>query len=203
MEREKIAQAMPSIRLSFEALKQALHEGGPAAGARFLCGECVTWGDELRAIHAGCDRAGLESRDPLTRFFVTRYRGVEKAPTLTGLGAAELFLLAFGAFTYLDALMDETSIGEHAGTDACGRWQVGRVVAGDYDASVITVEKGPVGWMFDLMPIYRAKAQALDDFIASTYGGDFDAFLWRYVADHDLMFDMERAFRPWSNQGGI
>ena len=46
------------------------------------------------------------------------------------------------------------------------------------------------------MPVYASKAQALEAFIGAEYGGDFDAFLWRYVADHDLMFDMDQAWRP-------
>ena len=46
--------------------------------------------------------------------------------------------------------------------------------------------------------VYVSKAQALEAFIAGEHGGDFGAFLWRYVADHDLMFDMDQAWRPLS-----
>ena len=201
MDRDKIAHAMPVIRLEFEALKDSLREGRLAAATSALFGSCLNWGEELRRILAQEGRAALSARDPLTRFFVTRTRGASEPAEIGQIPAAVRFLMAFTAFPYLDALMDEMSIGDHLGVDEDGNWLVGRVVAGLCDGSRIKVDKGLGGWRFDLMAIYQAKSQALETFIGERFDNDFDAFLWRYVAEHDLAFDMDRAWRPLEERG--
>lgn len=202
MDRDKIAQAMPSVRQEFEALKEMLREGRMNAATSALFGAAIAWGGQLRTIYAKDDRAALMAGDALTRFFVTRYRGMPEPPHLDDAPPAAWFLMAFTAFPYLDALMDETVIGEHVGFDEDGNWLVGRVLAGDYDGARLKVDKGPKGWRFDLLALYQDKAIALQNYIETSHGGDFDAFLWRYVADHDLVFDMDRAFRPSEIMGG-
>lgn len=203
MDREKIALAMPTIRQEFEALKQALGEGRMQSAASALFGGCLSWGDELRSIYAHDDRQALSGRDPLTRFFVTRFRGQDGDVDIAGAGGGTFFLLAFAAFPYLDALMTEMSVGDHMGFDEDGNWLVSKIVAGTMEGSRLKVDKGRQGWRFDLMSVYQTKAQAMENFIDERFGGDFDAFLWRYVADHDLAFDMDRAWRPLVEKGGI
>lgn len=203
MDREKIALAMPAIRQEFESLKQALGEGRMPSAASALFGGCLSWGDELRSIYARDDRQALSGRDPLTRFFVTRFRGQDGDVDIVSASGGTCFLLAFSAFPYLDALMTEMSVGDHMGFDEDGNWLVSKIIAGTMDGSRLKVDKGHQGWRFDLMSVYQTKAQAMDTFINERFGGDFDAFLWRYVADHDLAFDMERAWRPLVEKGGI
>lgn len=205
MERDDIAKTMPAIRTAFEGLKEALREGRMQTATAQLFGTCLAWGEELRGIYAREDRDGLSRRDPLTRFFVTRLRGMPTPGDIAEAPGAAAFLMALTAFPYLDALVEEMTIGEHVGFDEDGSWIVRRVVADIDDGTVVKAArgegKGGGGWRFDLMPVYEAKAQALDDFLAAEFGGDFDAFLWRYVADHDLVFDVEQAWRPLE-QGG-
>lgn len=201
MDRERIAQAMPVVRLEFEALKDNLREGRLPAATSALFGACLSWGEELGRIYAEDDRATLAGRDPLTRFFVARYRGMPEPADIAQVPAAARFLLAFTAFSYLDALMDELVLGDHLGFDEDGNWLVGKVVAGLVDGSRIKVDKGRGGWRFDLMAVYQDKSRALDTFLAERFDNDFDAFLWRYVADHDLMFDMDQAWRPLEGRG--
>lgn len=196
MEKDDIARTMPAIRSAFEGLKEALREGRMHVATAQLFGTCLAWGEELRGIYAGEDKARLARRDPLTRFFVTRLRGMPEPGDIAAAPGGAAFLMAFTAFPYLDALIEEMTIGEHAGFDEDGNWIVRRVVADLDDGTVIRAAKGQRGWQFDLMPVYQAKAQALDDFLAAEFAGDFDAFLWRYVADHDLVFDVEQAWRP-------
>lgn len=205
MDKDEIARAMPAIRSAFEGLKDAMREGRMHNATAQLFGACRAWGEELRGIYAGEDKEQLGRRDPLTRFFVTRLRGMPEPAGIADAPAEATFLMAFTAFPYLDALIEEMSIGEHAGFDEDGAWMVRRVVADLDDGTTIKAIKGQTnkglsGWQFDLMPVYLAKAQALDDFLAAEFAGDFDAFLWRYVADHDLMFDLDQAWRPL--QGG-
>ena len=201
MDRDKIAHAMPAIRQEFETLKQDLREGRMHSATSALFGSCLLWGEELRVIYSHEGREALSARDPLTRFFVTRYRGMPEPAEIDDAPAAARFLMAFTAFPYLDALMDELVIGDHMGFDENGNWLVSRVVAGVCDGARLKVDKGGKGWRFDLMAIYQAKSQAMDSFIGERFGGDFDAFLWRYIADHDLMFDMDRAWRPMVEGG--
>lgn len=196
MDRDDVARTMPAIRAAFERLKEQVREGRlPEAGAQ-LFGACVDWGRELLVIYQRDGREALGRRDPLTRFFVTRFRGMPEPGDLGGAPDTAAFLLAFTAFSYLDGLFEETGIGEHVGFDEDGHWIVRRVVAELDDGTSLRATQAGRAWAFDLMPIYTAKAQALEHFITERFGGDFDAFLWRYVADHDLAFDLEQAWRP-------
>lgn len=195
MEKDEIAKAMPAIRSAFETLKEHLREGRMHLATQALFGTCVAWGEELQQVYAGEGREHLSRRDPLTRFFVTRLRGMPEPAQIADAPPEATFLMAFTAFPYLDALVEEMTIGEHVGFDEDGNWIVGRVVADEADGQV-KATKGPRGWAFDLMGVYQAKAAALDAFLAAEFAADFDAFLWRYIADHDLMFDIEQAWRP-------
>ncbi len=196
MDKEEIAQTMPGIRQGFEILKEHLRDGRMHQASRQLFGACLAWGAELAKVYRADDRQALSARDPLTRFFVTRLRGMPAPADLSDAPASALFLMAFTAFPYVDALMDETTIGAHSGFDEDGNRVVRRILAGEEDGSTIRASRDGAEWSFDLMPVYMAKATAMEDFIAQEFQGDFDAFLWRYVADHDLLFDMEQAWRP-------
>lgn len=187
---------MPIVRMEFEALKQSLNEGRLPAAASALFGECLDWGRRLAAILVADAPGALADRDTLTRFFVARARGQGLESDLAAQEPAHLFILAFSAFSYLDPLMDEASVGDFMGDLPDGTWLVSRVVAGEVDGAPLRLMLQDGRWRFDLMALYRAKAQAMADFIAQSFDNDFDAFLWRYVAEHDLEFDMERARRP-------
>lgn len=196
MEKEEIARGMPSLRTAFEALKDNLREGRMAQAGNALFGTCLQWGDELSGIYADEGRETLSERDPLTRFFVTRFRGMPVAADIADAPNHATFLMAFTAFPYLDALVEELTLGDHAGVDEDGNWLVRRVLAGEDEGASLSARRVGLGWQFDLMPVYAAKAAALSDFVENQCDGDFDAFLWRYVADHDLVFDMDQAWRP-------
>jgi hypothetical protein len=196
MDRDEVTRAMPSVRTAFEAWKDNVRDGRMAQAGAALFGECVDWGDRLRAIYRDEGRDALAARDPLTRFFVTRFRGMPKSADIGDAPGHALFLMAFTAFPYLDALVEELTIGEFDSQAEDGTLAVRRVLAGEDEGAVLPVRRAALGWGFDLMGVYRSKAEALDQFIAGQHGGDFDAFLWRYVADHDLMFDMDQAWRP-------
>lgn len=198
MDAVEIARAMPSVRTAFEAWKDNVREGRMAQAGAALFGACLEWGDTVRGIYLDEGREALSARDPLTRFFVTRFRGMPVPADIAAAPSHAVFLMAFTAFPYLDALVEELSVGEFDAPAEDGAFTVRRVLAGEDegDGAVLPVRKASLGWGFDLMPVYRAKAAALDAFIAARHGGDFNAFLWAYVADHDLMFDMEQAWRP-------
>lgn len=196
MDKEEIARAMPSIRNGFEAWKDNVREGRMAQAGAALFGDCLLWGEQLRGIYLDEGREALSARDPLTRFFVTRFRGMPVPAEIGDAPGHALFLMAFTAFPYLDALVEELTIGEFHAAGPDGTLTVRRVLAGEDEGAVLPVRKASLVWGFDLMPVYQSKAQALDQFIAGQYGGDFDDFLWRYVADHDLMFDTDQAWRP-------
>lgn len=202
MDAAEITRAMPSVRTAFEAWKNNLREGRMVQAGAALFGNCLDWGDTVRGIYLDEGREALSARDPLTRFFVTRFRGMPVPAEIGDAPGHAVFLMAFTAFPYLDALVEELSVGEFDAVAEHGAFTVRRVLAGDDegDGAVLPVRKALLGWSFDLMPVYRAKAQALDHFIAGQHGGDFDDFLWRYVADHDLMFDMDQAWRPVATQ---
>ncbi|OAN58021.1 hypothetical protein [Magnetospirillum moscoviense] len=196
MDKDEVARIMPGIRQGFETLKEHMAGGRMHAAERLLFGGCLQWGAELARIYAADDRAALSARDPLTRFFVIRLRGMPEPASLADAPPAGLFLMAFTAFPYLDALLDESAIGEHHGLDEDGNRLVRRVVAGEDDGTTLRASRRGPDWCFDLMPVYQAKAAAMEAFIEAEFQGDFSAFLWRYVADHDLMFDMDQAWRP-------
>ncbi len=196
MEKEEIARGMPSVRTAFETWKENLREGRMAQAGAALFGECLSWGEQLGSIYAGEGRDNLAARDPLTQFFVTRFRGMPVSADIAGAPSHATFLMAFTAFPYLDALVEELTIGEHAGMDEEGNWLVRRVLAGEDEGGTLRVRRAGLGWQFDMQPVYEAKAQALAAYVDAQCGGDFQAFLWAYVADHDLMFDMDQAWRP-------
>ncbi|MGE5516652.1 MAG: hypothetical protein ACM31D_12610 [Bacteroidota bacterium] len=203
MEAQEIARVMPSVRTAFEAWKDSMREGRMAQAGAALFGACLEWGEQVRGIYLDEGREALSARDPLTRFFVTRFRGMPQPAEIGDAPGHAIFLMAFTAFPYLDALVDELTVGEFHAAGDDGAFTVRRVLAGEDegDGALLPVRKASLGWGFDLMPVYAAKAQALEQFIAGQHGGDFDDFLWRYVADHDLMFDTEQAWRPVANQG--
>lgn len=192
---DEVARAMPAIRTAFEGLKDMLRDGRMQAACQSLFGVAVHWGDELKAIYRDEGRDELSFRDPLTRFFVLRYRGMQMPADLAGAPPEAAFLMAFTAFPYLDALVEETVVGEHAGFDEDGNYMVRRVLAGEPDG-LMRAGQGPRGWRFDLMPVYHAKGQALEDFVGRSYGGDFDLFFQSYLADIDIDFDLDRAWLP-------
>lgn len=198
MDAVEITRAMPSVRTAFEAWKDNVREGRMAQAGAALFGACLDWGDTVRGIYLEEGREALSARDPLTRFFVTRFRGMPVPADIAAAPGHAAFLMAFTAFPYLDALVEELSVGEFDAPAEDDAFTVRRVLAGEDegDGAVLPVRKAALGWAFDLMPIYRAKAAALEQFIDGNYNGDFDAFLWAYVADHDLMFDMDQAWRP-------
>jgi hypothetical protein len=195
-EKDEIARGMPSLRTAFEAWKDNLREGRMAQAGAALFGDCLTWGAAVSGIYADDGREALLARDPLTRFFVTRFRGMPVSADIADAPDHAVFLMAFTAFPYLDALVEELTIGEHAGVDEDGSWRVRRVLAGEDEGAFLRVRRAGLGWQFDMKPVYDAKAAALADFVETQCDGDFDAFLWRYVADHDLVFDMDQAWRP-------
>jgi hypothetical protein len=196
MDQEEIVRTLPAVRQDFESLKGSLRDGRMHAACRQLSGACLGWGERLQAIYHHEDRAALAGRDPLTRFFVTRFRGMPEPASVADAPPPAMFLMAFTAFPYLDALMDESVIGDDCGQDADGGRLVRRLTAGEDDGSTLPVSRNGAGWSFDLMPLYLTKAAALESFIDEGFQGDFDTFLWRYVADHDLVFDMDQAWRP-------
>lgn len=196
---EDVAKNLPALRQAFESFKGLLHEGSMNAAASKIFGNAVLWGEELKEIYAAEDREALAARDPLTRFFVCRFRGMPVPADLSDAPPEAVFLMAFTSFPYLDVLLDEMTLGEHVGFDEDGNWIMRRLLAGEDDGSLLRAEKAPIGWHFDLMPIYHAKAAALLAFLEQEFAGDFDAFLWRYIADHDLAFDTEQAWAPLSS----
>lgn len=198
MERDEIARSMPSVRAAFEAWKENVREGRMAQAGAALFGECLAWGDSVRGIYAEEGREALSARDMLTRFFVTRFRGMPAPADIADAPGHAVFLMAFTAFPYLDALVEELTVGEFDAAHSDGSFTVRRVLAGEDegDGAVLPVRKAALGWQFDLMPVYRAKALALESYVASRHGGDFDDFLWAYVADHDLVFETDQAWRP-------
>lgn len=193
---DDVTQAMPALRSAFDSLKRIVGEGRFDAAGASLFGDTLLWGEELREIFVGEGREALAERDPLTRFFVCRFRGSPDHADLTAATPATAFLWAFTAFPYLDSLLDSVSLGDHVGYDEDGHWMVRRLLEGEAEGSPLRAERGERGWRFDLMPLYQCKAAALDEFLEREFGGDFEAFLWRYVADHDLPFDADRAWRP-------
>ncbi len=198
MERDEIARSMPSVRAAFEAWKDHVREGRMAQAGAALFGECLAWGDSVRDIYGGEGREALSTRDVLTRFFVTRFRGMPVPAEIGDAPGHAVFLMAFTAFPYLDALVEELTVGEFEAARPDGSFTVRRVLAGEDEGAgaVLPVRKAALGWQFDLMPVYRAKAAALEGFIAGQHGGSFDDFLWAYVADHDLVFETDQAWRP-------
>ncbi len=193
----EMAAQLAAIRSDFERLMGTLEEGGLARAAQSLTGFCLVWGEELKAIYALEEADKLADRDPLTRFFILRFRGMAEPPDFSDAPPQVPFLLALRAFPYLDVMDAQASLGDLAEPDEEGRARLHRLVAGEPDGEPVTVMPGNPGWMFDLMPVYVSKAEAMHAFISEQFQGDFDAFFNRYLADHDLAFDMTKARLPF------
>jgi hypothetical protein len=187
MSREAVIAAFASLKADFR------DERFPVVAGR-LAGEALAWGGQLLTLYANGDRAALEGVDALSRFWVVRYRGMPEPADLSGAGPGPAFVLGFTAFPYLDVMMEAWEMGEvvEQGPD---RLILRCLFDGEDQGTVVVAERAGPGWRFDLMDLYRAKAAALEAFIAAEYG-DFDGFLDHYVAEHDLSFNTDQAWRP-------
>ena len=195
---QTVTTAMPGLRRAFDSLKEQLRDGASSSATAKVFGISQMFGEELKQILIREGREMLQRRDPLTRFFALRLRGMEQAPVMEGMPPEYAFLFAFTIFPYVEAIMDETSIGDHVGFDETGAWLVQRRLA-DEDAGTLRAFQTNDEWQFDLMPIYMSKAMSLADYVRREFNDDFDAFFARYLADHDVELDMERAWRPLEN----
>jgi hypothetical protein len=183
-----------AVIAAFASLKSDLREERFPVVAGRMAGEALDWGGELLRLFAAAGRDELERVDALSRFWVLRYRGMPEPADLTGAGPGPAFVLGFTAFPYLDVMMDAWELGEvvEEGPD---RLVLRALFDGEDQGALVAAERTGPGWRFDLMGLYRDKAKALENFIALEYG-DFDVFLEHYVAEHDLDFHTEQAWRP-------
>lgn len=193
-----IKAAMPALRRAFDGLKEQLRDGASSTATAKVFGISQMFGEELKQILMREGRDMLQRRDPLTRFFTLRLRGMEQVPVMEGMPGEYAFLFAFTIFPYVEPIMDETTIGDHIGFDETGAWLVQRRMA-DEDAGTLRAFENKGQWQFDLMPIYMSKAMSLADYVRREFNDDFDAFFARYLADHDVELDMERAWQPLQN----
>lgn len=183
-----------AVRSAFDTLKSDFRDGRfPIIGGR-LCGEAVTWGEHLLALYGTAGRDELEQLDVMARFWVLRYRGMPEPADLTGANGGAVFVMAFTAFPYLDLMIEAWELGEQVDGDD-NRLRVRCLFDGVDEGDVLIAERAIHGWSFDLMSLYRAKLRCFENFITVEYG-DFDSFVEYYVAEHDLAFDFEQAWRP-------
>ncbi|MBI3446090.1 MAG: hypothetical protein HY055_12205 [Magnetospirillum sp.] len=185
-----------AIHAAFESLKADFRDDRFPVIAGRLTGESLAWGKRLLELFQSAGRDGLMECDPLTRFWILRYRGMPSPADLAGADAGAGFVLAFTAFPYLDVMMEAWALGEivaGAGTD---RVTLRCLFDGTDEGASVVAERAGASWRFDLMGLYVDKAKALDAFIQSSFQGKFDAFIRHYVAEHDLDFDFEQAWRP-------
>ena len=187
-----------AVKAAFDSLKADFRDARFPVVAGRLAGESLVWGERLLALFRSADRAALAGMDSLARFWVLRYRGMPVPADLTGAPAGVGFVLAFTAFPYLDVMMEVWDLGEAAEGGEGDRLRFHCLFDGVDEGSIVTAERAGGGWRFDLMPLYRDKVRALDAFIASQFGGDFEVFVRHYVAEHDLDFDFDQAWRPLS-----
>lgn len=188
MSREAVHAAFASLKADFR------DERFPLIAGR-MAGEALAWGEQLLQLFATADREALSAVDALSRFWVVRYRGMPEPADLSGAGPGPAFILGFTAFPYLDVMMDAWELGEVAEELGPDRLTFHCLFDGENQGTLVTAERAGAGWRFDLMGLYRDKAKALENFIELEFG-DFDAFLDHYVAEHDLNFDTEQAWRP-------
>jgi hypothetical protein len=188
MSREAVHAAFASLKADFR------DERFPLIAGR-MAGEALAWGEQLLRLFATADRETLSAVDVLSRFWVVRYRGMLEPADLSGAGPGPAFILGFTAFPYLDVMMDAWELGEVAEEQGPDRLTFHCLFDGEDQGTLVTAERAGAGWRFDLMGLYRDKAQALDNFIQLEFG-DFECFLDHYVAEHDLSFDTEQAWRP-------
>jgi len=198
MDRENPATAMPFVRAAFDRLKDLLRDGRMTQACAMMFGTCRSWGAELKDLYLHANEISLAEQDFLTQFFITRFRGMPQSAELFDAPPEAVFLMAYTAFPYLDALLEELTLGDHAGFDEDGNWLVRRLMAGEleHEHALLRAIHGENSWQFDLMPLFDSKSLAMQDFIQREFSGDFRAFLWRYVAEHDLPFDMTQAWLP-------
>jgi hypothetical protein len=192
MSREAVIAAFASLKADFR------DERFPVVAGR-LAGEALVWGEQLLKLYATADRDALDGLDVLTRFWVVRFRGMPEPADLGGAGAGPAFVLSFTAFPYLDVMMEAWELGEVAEEHGPDRLTLHCLFDGEDQGALVTAERAGAGWRFDLMGLYRDKAKALETFIEMEFG-DFDAFLDHYLAEHDLSFDMDQAWRPLAGQ---
>ncbi|TAN71290.1 MAG: hypothetical protein EPN20_04765 [Magnetospirillum sp.] len=185
-----------AVKAAFDSLKADFRDARFPVVAGRLAGESMVWGESLLDIFRRGGRSELEALDSLARFWVLRYRGMPVPADLTGAPAGVGFVLAFTAFPYLDVMMDVWELGELAEPAEADRLRVRCLFDGVDEGGIVTAERAGGGWRFDLMPLYRDKVRALDAFVASRFGGSFDSFVRHYVAEHDLDFDFDQAWRP-------
>jgi hypothetical protein len=185
-----------AVKAAFDALKADFRDARFPVVAGRLAGESLAWGERLLALYRSAGRDELDEIDPLARFWVLRYRGMPVPADLTGATPGAGFVLAFTAFPYLDMMMEEWELGGVAGEAGPDRLSVRCLFNGIDEGAVVTAERNAGGWRFDLMPLYRDKARVFEAFIAAEFGGDLEGFVGHYVAEHDLDFDMEQAWRP-------
>ncbi len=187
-----------AVKAAFDSLKADFRDGRFPVVAGRLAGEALVWGDSLLGLFRTGGRAELEAVDSLARFWVLRYRGMPVPADLTGAPAGVGFVLAFTAFPYLDVMMEVWELGEPVEAGEGDPLRLHCLFDGVDEGSIVTAERVGGGWRFDLMPLYRDKIRAFDAFIASQFDGDFEAFVHHYVAEHDLDFDFDQAWRPLS-----
>ncbi len=188
--------SLNAVKAAFDSLKSDFRDGRfPMIGGR-LSGEAVAWGERLLGLYRTAGRDELDRLDPMARFWVLRFRGMPEPADLTGADGGAGFVMAFTAFSYLDLMMDSWELGEVVeGEGDCLRIRC--LFEGADEGSVVTAERSKLGWTFDLKALYDAKARVFGNFITAEYG-DFDSFVLYYVAEHDLDFDFEQAWRPFA-----
>jgi len=184
-----------AIRYAFETFKASLGEGRLDSAGRFLFGQSILWGEELRRIYGEEDGTSLAGRDSLTRFFILLHRGLDQAPDLTSVPVPSLFLAALNAFPYLALMFEETELGALVGHDEDGNRLIQRLVASVPDGILLKVAERAGQVQFDLMPLYHAQARSLEAFIESQFEGDFDKFFKRFLAEEDIALDLDKANR--------
>lgn len=186
--------SLNAVHAAFDSLRSDFLDGRFPMIAGRLSGEAVEWGERLLALYRDAGRAELEAEDAMTRFWVLRYRGMPEPADLTGAPGGAAFVMAFNAFPYLDLMMDSWGLGD-AVEEAGDRIRLRCLFDGTDQGDVVTAVRSARGWSFDLMPLYRAKAGTFESFVLAEYG-DFDSFVDHYVAEHDLAFDLDQAWRP-------
>jgi hypothetical protein len=190
-----IPNTIDAVRAAFESIKADFREERLPVVASRMGGDALLWGEHLLALYRSEGRDELAGRDPLTRFWVLRFRGMPEPADLTGAPPGAAFVLAFTSFPYLDALMEVWSLGEVVGGSE-DHLELQYLTDGVDQGGTVVAERRDGRWGFDLMPLYMEKAEALERFITGHFDGDFERFVRQYAADHDLAFDIEQAWRP-------
>jgi hypothetical protein len=186
--------SVSAAKAAFETLRGDFLSGNFPLIAGRMAGRALDWGADLLDHFRSTERAELMALDGLSRFWVVRYRGMAEPADLTGATPGAGFVLAFTAFPYLDVMMEVWSLGAVV-EESDSQVTFGVLFDGEDQGSRVTAYKAGAGWQFDLMDLYGDKARAFDAFLDAQYDGDFDAFLDAYVAEHDLDFNVARAWK--------